>query len=104
MGKELLLEIGTEEIPAAFLPKALRDMEEIAKTELALQRIGHGEILTMGTPRRLLLAVADVAEKQEDQVIEKLGPACRVAFDEQGETIRAALGFAKGQESTSPTS
>ena len=97
MGKELLLEIGTEEIPAAFLPKALKDMEELAKKELALQRIGHGEIRTMGTPRRLLLAVADISEKQEDQVIEKLGPACRVAFDDQGNPSRAALGFAKGQ-------
>ena len=56
MGKELLLEIGTEEIPAAFLPKALRDMEEIARRELAANRIFHGEIRTMGTPRRLFLA------------------------------------------------
>ena len=53
MGKELLLEIGTEEIPAAFLPpKALRDMEGIIRKELAEGRILHGEIRTMGTPRR----------------------------------------------------
>ena len=97
MGKELLLEIGTEEIPAAFLPKALRDMEEIVRKELAANRIRHGEIRTMGTPRRLFLAAADVAERQEDQVIEKLGPARRVAFDEQGNPSRAALGFARGQ-------
>lgn len=97
MGKELLLEIGTEEIPAAFLPKALKDMDEIVRKELAANRIRHGEVRTMGTPRRLFLAAADVAERQEDQVIEKLGPARRVAFDEQGNPSRAALGFAKGQ-------
>ncbi len=97
MGKELLLEIGTEEIPAAFLPKALRDMEEIARRELAANRICHGEIRTMGTPRRLFLAAEEVAERQEDQVIEKLGPARRVAFDEQGTPSRAAVGFARGQ-------
>lgn len=97
MGKELLLEIGTEEIPAAFIPKALRDMEEIFRKELASRCIGHGEVLSMGTPRRLFLAAADVAEKQEDQLIEKLGPACRVAFDEQGNPSKAALGFARGQ-------
>ena len=97
MGKELLLEIGTEEIPAAFLPKALRDMEEIARRELAANRICHGEIRTMGTPRRLFLSVVEVTERQEDQVIEKLGPAARVAFDEQGNPSRAAIGFARGQ-------
>ena len=97
MGKELLLEIGTEEIPAAFLPKALADMEEIIGKELAENRIGHGEIRTMGTPRRLFLAVDGVAERQDDQVIEKLGPARRVAFDEAGNPSKAALGFARGQ-------
>ena len=97
MGKELLLEIGTEEIPAAFLPKALGDMEEIIAKELTENRIGHGEIRTMGTPRRLFLAVDGVAERQDDQVIEKLGPARRAAFDEAGNPSKAALGFARGQ-------
>jgi len=97
MAKELLLEIGTEEIPAAFLPKALRDLEEIARREMAANRILHGEIRTMGTPRRLFLSVEEVAERQQDQVIEKLGPAIRVAFDEQGNPSRAAVGFARGQ-------
>ena len=97
MGKELLLEIGTEEIPAAFLPKALRDLEEIARGELAANRIRHGEIRAMGTPRRLFLTADGLAEQQEDQVIEKLGPAARVAFDEQGNPSRAAVGFARGQ-------
>jgi len=97
MGKELLLEIGAEEIPAAFLPKALKDMEEIIWKEFSERRIPHGEIRSMGTPRRLFLTVACVAAKQEDQVIEKLGPACRVAFDAQGNPSSAAVGFARGQ-------
>ncbi len=97
MGKELLLEIGTEEIPAAFFPKALTDMEEIARRELADNRIPHGAIKTMGTPRRLFLAVQDVAERQDDQVTEKLGPARRVCFDNTGNPTPAASGFARGQ-------
>lgn len=97
MGNELLLEIGTEEIPAAFLPKALRDLDEIARGELALHRIIHGDTRTMGTPRRLFWMAEGIAERQQDQVIEKLGPAVRVAFDEQGNPSRAAIGFAKGQ-------
>jgi glycyl-tRNA synthetase beta chain len=97
MNKELLLEIGTEEIPAAFLPAAEKDMVEMIRREFAARRIRYGEVITMAAPRRLCLCVADVAEKQDDQVVEKLGPAVRVAFDEQGQPTKAALGFAKGQ-------
>jgi glycyl-tRNA synthetase beta chain len=97
MGKELLLEIGTEEIPAAFLPKAQEDMAELMLKALSDGRIRHGEIKTMATPRRLCLFVADVAGKQEDQIIEKMGPAKRVAFDENGKPSKALIGFAKGQ-------
>ena len=97
MDKELLLEIGTEEIPAAFLPKAIKDMNEIMRRELSNKYIGHGDIKTMATPRRLCLCVANLAGKQEDQVIEKMGPAKKVAFDENGNPTKAAIGFATGQ-------
>ncbi len=97
MAKELLLEIGTEEIPAAFLPKALRDMAQMIGRTLNELHIPHGEVTTMGTPRRLVMSVADVAVRQEDQVVEKMGPAVRVAFDETGTPTRAAQGFARGQ-------
>lgn len=97
MGKELLLEIGTEEIPAAFLPKAIKDMNEIIRRELSNKHIGHGDVKTMATPRRLCLCVTNVEGKQEDQVIEKMGPARKVAFDENGNPTKAAVGFAAGQ-------
>jgi len=97
MGKELLLEIGTEEIPAAFLPEAEKEMLNVIQKELKGQRIRYGEVKTMTTPRRLCLHVADVSETQEDQFIEKLGPARRVAFDEQENPTKALMGFAKGQ-------
>ncbi|MCX7982802.1 MAG: glycine--tRNA ligase subunit beta [Syntrophales bacterium] len=97
MGKELLLEIGTEEIPAAFLPKAMEAMAETIKRAFREGRISHGDVITMSTPRRLILCVKDVAEKQEDQVVEKLGPAKAVAFDEKGEPTKAARGFASSQ-------
>jgi glycyl-tRNA synthetase beta chain len=97
MGKELLLEIGTEEIPAAFLPPAMRDMEDMIRKEFGELLIRHGDAKTMSTPRRLFLCVMDVAEKQEEKVIEKLGPAKRMAFDETGNPTPAALGFARSQ-------
>ncbi|MEA1935345.1 MAG: glycine--tRNA ligase subunit beta, partial [Thermodesulfobacteriota bacterium] len=72
-------------------------MKRIIKDEFSENKITHGEVRTMATPRRLLLHVADVVEKQEDQIIEKLGPAKRVAFDENGNPTKAAIGFARGQ-------
>ena len=97
MGKELLLEIGTEEIPAAFLPSVQKDMADMIRREFASRRIRHGETRTMATPRRLCLWVADVAERQDDQIVEKLGPARKVAVDENGNPTKAAIGFARGQ-------
>ncbi len=97
MGKELLLEIGTEEIPAAFLPGAMADMDELIRKALSGERVKFGPVTTMATPRRLLLHVADVAETQEDQVIEKIGPTRKAAFDERGNPTKAAVGFARGQ-------
>lgn len=97
MSKELLFEIGTEEIPAAFLTKAIKDIEEIAKKSFTEKRIPFSGIQVMATPRRLCLHIAEVGEKQEDQTIEKLGPAKKAAFDEKGTPSKAALGFARGQ-------
>ena len=97
MGRELFIEIGTEEIPAEFLPKTLKDMDELIRRELTASRIPFEGVRTFATPRRLVVHVKDVAEKQEEQIIEKLGPAKRVSFDEKGNPTKAALGFAKGQ-------
>jgi glycyl-tRNA synthetase beta chain len=97
MSKELLFEIGTEEIPAAFLPKAINDIEEIIKKSLTEKRITFTCVQAMATPRRLCLYIAELAEKQEDQTIEKIGPAKKAAFDESGNPSKAASGFAKGQ-------
>jgi glycyl-tRNA synthetase beta chain len=97
MSNELLFEIGTEEIPAGFLSKAVGDMENIIHKSLTEKRIPFAGIKCMATPRRLVLYIAEVAQKQEDQTIEKMGPAKKAAFDENGNPTKAALGFAKGQ-------
>ena len=97
MNNELLFEIGTEEIPAAFLSKAVIDMEEIIREALTEKRIAFEGVRCLATPRRLVLAIENLAPKQEDQAVEKLGPAKKAAFDENGQPTRAALGFARGQ-------
>lgn len=97
MSNELLFEIGTEEIPAGFLSKAVVDMDEMIRKMLTEKRIAFDGVRCLATPRRLTLAIADLAPKQEDQTIEKLGPAKKAAFDENGLPTKAAAGFAKGQ-------
>ncbi len=97
MTRTLLFEIGTEEIPAGFMEPALSFMERYMTRAFNTQRVDHGDIITMGTPRRLVLMAKDVAETQRDKVEEVMGPPAKVAFDEAGNPTKAALGFAKGQ-------
>ena len=97
MSKDLLLEIGTEEIPAHAMPGMLKDLGENAKKALKELRLAHGAVRTLGTPRRLALVVEGLAEKQEDVAEEKRGPSVQVAFDAAGKPTKAAEGFARGQ-------
>jgi glycyl-tRNA synthetase beta chain len=95
--KELFLEIGTEEIPAGFVPKALEEMDALIRKELSSLRIKHGEVKTFGTPRRLVLSVSDVAGRQEDISIQVMGPAKKAAYDDKGNLTKAAEGFIRSQ-------
>jgi glycyl-tRNA synthetase beta chain len=97
MVKELLLEIGTEELPAGYVAPALRDLKTSAEERLKEARIRFSEAETLGTPRRLVLQVSGVAERQEELVQELQGPAKAVAFDEKGRPTKAAVGFAQGR-------
>ncbi len=97
MGRELLFEIGVEEIPASFMLPALDAMGKMVKRELENQRIDHGEIITWGTPRRLVLRVLDMAESQRDKEERVMGPPVSVAFDADGNPTKAAEGFCKSQ-------
>ncbi len=97
MAKDLLLEIGSEEIPAKFMPAALAQLADIARAKLAERRIACGEVQTFGTPRRLVLVVRGLAELQADRNSENKGPAVKIAFDDSGAPTKAAQGFARGQ-------
>jgi glycyl-tRNA synthetase beta chain len=97
MAKELLLEIGTEEIPARFLPPVLEEMAASFRKMLDAERIGVGEILTWGTPRRLALVAREVAEVQAEVTQEIIGPPKAVAVDAAGKATPAAAGFARTQ-------
>ncbi|MGQ9628746.1 MAG: glycine--tRNA ligase subunit beta [bacterium] len=97
MAKDVLLEIGTEEIPAGFFEDTLKNMVEGAERALRDRRIGFGRVQSYGTPRRLVLYISDVAERQRDTSYELIGPPSSVAFDESGNPTKAAIGWAKKQ-------
>lgn len=94
---ELLLEIGTEELPAGVVESALAQLQSAVTQRLQEARIASGEVETFGTPRRLILYIRDVAPSQTDMVREVRGPAANVAFDAQGNPTPAAIGFARKQ-------
>ena len=94
---DLLFEIGTEEIPASYVPPALAQLREIATESLTNHRIPFGEIETFGTPRRITLSIKDLKALQESEETEVVGPPKRIAYDENGEPTKAAIGFAKTQ-------
>ena len=98
MTMELLLEIGTEEIPSGYLENGLRECGRLLETRLKENRIRMtGELQLSGTPRRLVLIGKGISERQKDLVQEISGPPKRVAYDEQGNPTKAALGFAQRQ-------
>ena len=94
---DLLFEIGTEEIPAGYVPPALTQLREIATESLTANRIPFGEIETFGTPRRITLTIKDLKTLQESEETEVVGPPKSIAYDEDGEPTQAAIGFAKTQ-------
>ena len=93
----LLVEIGTEEIPAGYLAPALEALEKRLASALENARLSHGRLAVWGTPRRLALAVWDLADQQPDTIKEVTGPPVHSAYDANGRPTKAAEGFARGQ-------
>jgi len=93
----VLLEIGTEEMPASFIPPALVQLAELAQAQMNAERIAVEQVQTWGTPRRLALFLSGVAPRQEAGVREVRGPAVEAAFAANGMPTQAAIGFARSQ-------
>ena len=97
MSKDLLLEIGTEEVPAHVMPHLLVDLKRLAGDMFAERRLAYESLRTIGTPRRATLLVTGLAERQEDVSTETRGPSVAIAFDAEGNPTKAGAGFARGQ-------
>ena len=94
--EKLLFEIGTEEIPAKFMPGILKQLKELAAAKMQELRIPFEDITVYGTPRRMAFVVGGVAETQADVVVEAKGPSVKIAYV-SGAPSKAAQGFARGQ-------
>ena len=97
MAKDLLFEIGAEEIPAGFLPNIIKQLGELATAALAERHIPHGTVKVYATPRRVALLINDVAERGEDVHETHKGPSVSIAYDADGNATKAAIGFARGK-------
>jgi glycyl-tRNA synthetase beta chain len=93
----VLLEIGTEEMPASYIPPALTQLAELAQARMSAERVAVEQAQTWGTPRRLALHLSGVALQQEAGVREVRGPAVEAAFTTSGMPTQAAIGFARSQ-------
>lgn len=98
MARDLLLEIGVEEMPSAYMGRAIADLKASAQKQLDDARLAYKEILSYGTPRRLTLWVQGLEEKQPDALLEIRGPKKSIAFDQEGNPTKAGLGFARSQK------
>ncbi|MFC5467116.1 glycine--tRNA ligase subunit beta [Cohnella suwonensis] len=97
MAKDLLLEIGLEEVPARFVRAAMEQLKDKTEKWLADSRIAYAGVQAFATPRRLAVLVSQIADKQEDISEEVKGPSRKIAYDENGELTKPALGFARSQ-------
>ena len=94
--EKLLFEIGTEEIPAKFMPGILKQLKELAAAKMQELRIPFEDITVYGTPRRMAFIAGGVAETEADVVVEAKGPSVKIAYV-SGAPSKAAQGFARGQ-------
>ncbi|HEY6974316.1 MAG TPA: glycine--tRNA ligase subunit beta, partial [Nitrospiraceae bacterium] len=94
---ELLVEIGSEELPFDFIAPALASLKEQTERMLAESRLSYRDVHTVGTPRRLVVVVNGLTDHQASTTKETMGPSKAVAFDQTGQPTKAAIGFASGQ-------
>lgn len=97
MAKDLLLEIGLEEMPAHVVTPSMKQLEQKVSEFLANEKLAFSSIKSFSTPRRLAVLVREVAEKQADTEEEVKGPAKKIALDSEGNWSKAAEGFVRGQ-------
>jgi glycyl-tRNA synthetase beta chain len=100
MAKDVLFEIGLEELPARFIDQAERQLKENTANWLDELRIHYDSITSYSTPRRLSVVIKRISDKQTSMEEEIKGPAEKIAKDAEGNWSKAAVGFTRGQGKT----
>lgn len=97
MTKNLLVELGLEEMPAYVVKPAMKQLREKMAAFLDSSRLNYERIETFSTPRRLAVRVIELADKQGDLTEDFKGPAKKIALDADGQFTKAAEGFVRGK-------
>ena len=97
MANELILEIGTEEIPALFLAESSLNLKKLTEDSFEKNSLVFSTIDVFYTPRRMVMKVSGLLPKQKEKVTESFGPPKKIAYDDKGNPTKAAIGFAKSQ-------
>jgi len=100
MSEDLLFELGTEEIPPAFLPKVASNLRDDVRDGLHEERLDFEGVELFYTPRRIAIRVTGLQERQEDRVEKHRGPSEDIGLDESGDYTIAAKKFAQGKGGT----
>ena len=95
---DFLFEIGTEEIPAGYINNAIEKLRDSFVQDLKEYKLSYTGIEVYSTPRRLALMISDIDRKQPSEIVEKIGPARRVAYNEANQLTKAGEGFLKSIE------
>ena len=98
MEKDLLLELGTEEIPARFISSTKKSMKSFLEEKLKELRISFDSVNIKSTPRRFSIFINKLSEKQTESIEEIKGPSRKIAFDENNNPSKALLGFLKSKD------
>ena len=97
MPRDLVFEIGVEELPSGALYSAIEQLQVSTPKSLDSARLEYDTISVIGSPRRLVIQVAGLSERQDDAVHTAKGPSVKAAFDADGAPTKAAEGFARGK-------
>ncbi len=94
--KDMLIELGVEEIPAGYIHPALEKFSNSVKAGLDQAGLEYAKIDEYSTPRRFGLCIRGLESQQRDEIIDRIGPAVQIAYDGEGNLTKAATGFLRG--------
>jgi len=95
LAKDLLLEIGTEELPSSAVYSAIEQIHKNSEKVFKNYRIGYEKIKSYGSPRRIVLYINNIEETQSPFITKVIGPFKKDSYDEEGNPTKVAIGFAK---------